>query len=59
MKIKLKVEVVYDIEELMPEIREKDDDYPTTFESIREFVLDRFVDPNFDPASTVTLEVVE
>jgi hypothetical protein len=41
----------------MPEIESANADYPVTFESIKEFISDRFIDPNFDKGGNLQLEI--
>lgn len=60
MKIKLTHSVIYDLDD--PEFRE---DFETrqygnelTFEALNEYVMDRFINPNFDLAGTTKIEIV-
>jgi hypothetical protein len=59
MKIKLTYSKSYDLDKLMPEIESANADYPVTLESIKEFISDRFIDPNFDKGGDLQLEVVK
>jgi hypothetical protein len=43
----------------MPEIKSANADYPVTLETIKEFMSDRFINPNFDKGGELQLEVVE
>ena len=59
MKIKVTNTAIYDFDE--PEIQQEYlewlDGYEATFENLKEFIVDRFVNPNFDPASTTSFEL--
>jgi hypothetical protein len=57
MIIKVTYSKSYDLTKLMPEIESANGDYPVTFESIKEFIADRFIDPNFDKGGNLQLEI--
>jgi hypothetical protein len=57
MKIKITYSKSYDLDELMPEIESANGDYPVSLESIKEFISDRFISPNFDKGGDLQLEV--
>ena len=57
MKIKLTYSKSYDLGKLMPEIESANGDYPVTLESIKEFMSDRFINPNFDKGGNLQLEI--
>ena len=59
MIIKVTYSKSYDLETLIPEIKSANADYPVTLESIKEFISDRFINPNFDKGGNLQLEVVE
>lgn len=61
MKIKLKHTVVYDTNdsELWSEFVESQGDYPLVFTALEEFLVDRFINPNFDTSGRTTIEIVE
>lgn len=48
MRVKVTCTKIYDTDDLMEEFIAYQDDYPLTFESLEEFILDRFINPNFD-----------
>jgi len=48
MKIKVSCSKVYDTDDLMPEFLEWQDDHLLTFSALEDFILDRFIAPNFD-----------
>jgi hypothetical protein len=54
MKIKVTHEVVYDTKdiEFMNEFMEYMDDHPLSFSGFEEFIVDRFINPNFDKGRT-------
>ena len=60
MKIKVTHEVVYDTEdnEFMTEYLEYMDDHKLTLSSFQEFIVDRFINPNFDKGNT-SVEVLD
>ena len=45
MKIKITYSMVYDIDNLMPEIKSWGLDYPITSNTIEDFIKDRFISP--------------
>jgi hypothetical protein len=57
MKIKLTYSKSYDLDKLMPEIQSANGDHPVTLESIKEFMSDRFISPNFDKGGKLQLEI--
>ena len=59
MKIKVTNIAIYDLDdqELLKEYLEWIDDYEATFENLKEFIMDRFINPNFDQASTTSFEL--
>jgi len=57
MKIKLTYSKSYDLGKLMPEIESANGDYPVTLEAIKEFMSDRFINPNFDKGGNLQLEI--
>ena len=61
MKIKVTHEFIYDTEdkEFWGEFLEYQDDHALTFSALQEFVLDRFINPNFDSRGTTQIEVLE
>lgn len=54
MKIKATHTVIYDTEdkEFRAEFLEWSDDYPMTLKSLKSFIIDRFINPNFDKGET-------
>lgn len=54
MKIKVTHEVVYDTKdiEFMTEFMEYMDDHALSFSGFEEFIIDRFINPNFDKGRT-------
>jgi hypothetical protein len=59
MKIKITYSKSYDLSELMPEIEEANAEYAIALETIKEFITDRFINPNFDKGGDLQLEVVK
>ena len=61
MKIKLTHTVTYDTsdKEFQNELLEHQDDHTLTLNALEEFIVDRFVNPNFDSAGKTTIEIVE
>ena len=61
MQIKVTHSFIYDTEdvELIKEFQEYMDDHILTFSGFEEFIIDRFINPNFDMGGTTTLEIVE
>lgn len=60
MKIKLDVSIIYDTDDkqLWNEYLEYMDDHTLTITSLQEFLIDRYINPNFDKAKTVSMELV-
>lgn len=61
MKIKLTHTITYDTkdQEFQNEFLEHQDDHPVTLTALEEFMIDRFINPNFDSAGKTTIEIVE
>lgn len=61
MKIKVTHSFIYDTEdiEFFKEYMEYMDDHTLTLPSLEEFIIDRFINPNFDRGGKTTLEIVE
>ena len=57
MIIKVTYSKSYDLSTLMPEIKSANADYPVTLETIKEFMSDRFINPNFDKGGELQLEI--
>jgi hypothetical protein len=60
MKIKVTHSFVYDSEdpEFFEEFRQYMDDHILSFSGFQEFIIDRFINPNFDKGGTTTLEIL-
>lgn len=60
MKIKVTHEVIYDTQdkEFFQGFLEYMDDHNLTFAGFEEFIVDRFINPNFDKGKT-NLEILE
>lgn len=60
MKIKVTHSFVYDTDdkEFFNEYLEYMDDHPLTISSLNEFIIDRFINPNFDRGGKTTLEIL-
>ena len=60
MKIKVTHETVYDTDnqEFMNEFLEYMDDHPLRFSGFEEFIIDRFINPNFDKGNT-SIEILD
>lgn len=58
MRVRLTVSKEYDVQSLMPEIQNYAEGFPITFSMIEEFIVDRFVNPNFDENAVVHTEVL-
>lgn len=60
MKIKLETSVVYDTDDkqLWTEYLDYMDDRMLTITSLQEFLIDRYINPNFDMARVVTMEII-
>jgi hypothetical protein len=60
MKIKVTHSFVYDTndQDFWSEYLEYMDDHTLTLPSLREFTIDRFINPNFDKGGTTELEIV-
>lgn len=61
MKIKVMHEFIYDTEnsDLWNEFQEFQDDHALTFRALEAFIIDRFINPNFDMGGTTQIEVLE
>ncbi len=61
MKIQLTHTVTYDTQdlELQTQFFDYQDDRMLTLSALQEFLVDRFINPNFDLAGTTTIEIVE
>lgn len=61
MKIKVTHEFIYDTEnsDLWNEFQEFQDDHALTFSALEAFILDRFINPNFDMGGQTSIEVLE
>jgi hypothetical protein len=61
MKIKVTHEVVYDTrnQDFMEEFMQYMDDHPKSFSGFQEFIIDRFINPNFDRGGETTMEIVD
>jgi len=61
VKIKVTHEFIYDTEnsELWNEFQEFQDDHALTFPALEAFIIDRFINPNFDMGGTTQIEVLE
>lgn len=61
MKIKVTHAFVYDTEdlELIKEFQEYMDDHALSISGFQEFIIDRFINPNFDMGGVTTMEIVE
>ena len=59
MQIKVTHSFIYDTEdqEFFNEFQEYMDDHPLTLTALQEFVIDRFINPNFDMGGTTTMEI--
>jgi hypothetical protein len=60
MKIKVTHSFVYDTDnlEFWKEFEEYMDDHTLTFPSLQEFVIDRFINPNFDKGGKTEVELL-
>lgn len=60
MKLLVNHSFIYDTDDkdLWMEYLDSRDGYPHTLSSLEEFILDRFINPNFDMAGTTTIELV-
>lgn len=61
MKLLVNHSIVYDLDndnDLWNEYLDGRDGYPNTFESLKEFILDRFINPNFDMGGRTTIEFI-
>ena len=58
MRVRLTVSKEYDVQALMPDIQNYAEGHPITFSMIEEFIVDRFVNPNFDSGAVVHTEVM-
>ena len=60
MRIKVTHEVVYDTndQEFMGEVMQYMDDHRKTFSGFQEFIVDRFISPNFDKGLT-SIEIID
>lgn len=60
MKVKLDVSIVYDTgdKELWNEYLEYMGDHPLTMTSLQSFLIDRYINPNFDKAGKVSVELM-
>jgi hypothetical protein len=61
MKLKVTHTVVYDTQdkEFMEEYFQYMDDHRKTLASFEEFIIDRFINPNFDKGGKTSVEVLE
>jgi hypothetical protein len=61
MKLKVTHTVVYDTHdtEFMEEYFQYMDDHKKTISGFEEFIIDRFINPNFDMGGTTELEIVD
>lgn len=61
MKIEIKHSFVYDTsdKELWRDFLEWQDDHPLTFEALKEFLIDQFINPNFDMRGHTSFEILE
>jgi hypothetical protein len=60
MKIRVTHSAIYDTEDkdFNDEFQEYMDDHTLTFSALEEFILDRFINPNFDNAGKTSIEIV-
>ena len=60
MKIKVTHSFIYDTEnqDFFNEFQEYMDDHPLTLPALEEFVIDRFINPNFDMGGITVMEIV-
>lgn len=61
MKVKVTHTFVYDTKDkqFWDEFEGYQGDHPLTFDALREFIIDRFINPNFDMSGTTIIEVVK
>ena len=57
MRVRVSCVKIYDVSDLMPEFKEYQDDHPLTLSALQDFIMDRFVHPNFDECD-VEMEIV-
>lgn len=60
MKIKVTHSFMYDTEDsdFRQEFEEYMDDHTLTLHALEEFIIDRFIDPNFDMGGITVMEIV-
>jgi len=60
MQVKITHSFIYDTDsiEFRNEFQEYQGDHPMTFDSLQEFIIDRFINPNFDSNGTTVMEIV-
>lgn len=60
MQIKVTHSFVYDTEnpDFWGQFQEYMDDHPLTFSALQEFVLDRFINPNFDLGGQTEIQLL-
>lgn len=60
MKIKVTYSFVYDTDNIgfMNEFQEFQDDHPLTLSALQGFIIDRFINPNFDRGGKMDIEIL-
>ena len=60
MKVKITNTAIYDLDDpqLQKEFSEWLDDYHATFEMLQSFLIDRYINPYFDPISITRFEML-
>jgi hypothetical protein len=60
MQIKITHSFIYDTEDsdFREEFQEYQGDHPMTLDSLQEFIIDRFINPNFDNNGITVMEIV-
>lgn len=58
MKLEVTHTVVYDLDEILPEFIESQGDHDLTIDAICDFVIDRFISPNFDTTGSTRVRII-